>query len=409
MRAHMVATLPGGLGGLCLRSAQRLAEAAHWASWVDALPVLASKAPRVAALTLTDLTRDEGPTTSCLQEVARARTRLMESGAEHIPTWEEALAGAEPPQPETDTDMDIEFARGWQWYASSARETYFAERVLQPICERPQRAMLLSQAASGGAWLRAIPSEKAFAMQPLRFQVAMRRRLRWPLPLARHRCRGRACRERQDAEGDHAASCPTSGLLKLRSRPMEKTWARIVREAGARVTENVSLFDAGVPVDPEDGRNIEIVATGLSMHRGIPLAIDATMVSPLKADGSPHPHADERPGVALGRGRRSKETTYPELLSSSRLRLLTAGVETGGRLSKEALELLAELASFRARSEPHALQGSIARAWRVRWTVMISVACQDAPAATLIDAGVAFLDSVSTGSPTGVDVWQDEA
>ena len=131
-------------------------------------------------------------------------------------------------------------------------------------------------------------------------------------------------------------------------------------------------------MDPEDGRNIEIVATGLPIHQGIPLAVDATMVSPLRTDGAPHPHADQRPGVALGRGRRYKESVYPELVECSRLRLVTAAVETGGRISREALHLLSELASFRARSEPPALRGQVARAWRVRWTVMLSVACQDA-------------------------------
>jgi hypothetical protein len=91
------------------------------------------------------------------------------------------------------------------------------------------------------------------------------------------------------------------------------------------------------------------------------------------------------------------------------LRLLTAGVETGGRLSKEALNRLAELAAFRARSEPLALQGSIARAWRARWTVMLSVACQDTLAATLVDDGVSFLDAVCTGSALSIDVWLDDA
>ncbi len=409
LEARSVASLPASLGGLGLRSALRTAESAHWASWVDALPVLASKAPRVTGMIMTELGRDQGPTTSCLQEVARARTRLGELGAEDLPTWQEAVAGTEPPQPATNNDDDLDFARGWQWYASSAREYFFAERVLRPIIGPDRRALLFSQAASGGAWLRGIPSESAFVLSPLRFQVSVRRRLRWPLPLASHRCRGRACQARQDALGDHAASCPSSGLLKLRSRPFEKTWARVLREGGARVRENVTLFEAGVDVDPEDGRHIEIVATGLPLHQGIPLAVDATIVSPLQADGQPHPHADERPGVALGRGRHSKETTYPELLESSRLRLLTAGVETGGRLSKEALHLLDELASFRARSEPPALQGIIARSWRARWTVMLSVACQNALAATLVDDGVSFLDGVSTGSPLGIDVWLDAA
>ena len=103
-------------------------------------------------------------------------------------------------------------------------------------------------------------------------------------------------------------------------------------------------------------RNVEVVATGLPIEQGIPLAIDATMVSPLRADGTPHPHADTRIGVSLGRARHDKETTYPELLGSSRLRLLVAGVEVGGRISRESSKLLSDLSIFRATSEPHALR-----------------------------------------------------
>ncbi len=407
IRAQIIASLPGRLGGLGLRSARRTAEAAFWASWMDALPVLASKTPALAAQAVTDLGRASGPRAACLQEVATARERLLELGAEELPTWQTAATGAEPPQP--DNTDDFEFARGWQWYACSVRENFLAERVLKPLCDEPQRAMVLSQGGSGGAWLRAIPSEPVFQMNPIRFQVSMRRRLRWPLPLTTHECRGRACRGLHDDKGDHPASCPRSGLLKLRSRPIEKVWVRVLREGGARVRENLMLRDAGIQVDPADRRAIEIVVTGLPIEHGIPVAVDATMVSPLHADGTPHRQAAERPGVALQRGRRDKETTYPELLGSSQLRLLTAGAETGGRLSHEAVRLLSELAAHKAASEPQALRAAAARAWRARWITMVSFVCQDALAATLVDDGVALLDTPALVGPLSVDVWLDDA
>ncbi len=246
-------------------------------------------------------------------------------------------------------------------------------------------------------------------MNPIRFQVSMRRRLRWPLPLTTHECRGRACRGLHDDKGDHPASCPRSGLLKLRSRPIEKVWVRVLREGGARVRENLMLRDAGIQVDPADRRAIEIVVTGLPIEHGIPVAVDATMVSPLHADGTPHRQAAERPGVALQRGRHDKETTYPELLGSSQLRLLTAGAETGGRLSHEAVRLLGELAAHKAASEPQALRAAAARAWRARWITMVSFVCQDALAATLVDDGVALLDTPALVGPLSVDVWLDDA
>ena len=47
-----------------------------------------------------------------------------------------------------------------------------------------------------------------------------------------------------------------------------------------------------------DRREIELVATGLRWHQGVPLACDATLVSPLHADGTPWAGADEVDGVA---------------------------------------------------------------------------------------------------------------
>ncbi len=246
-------------------------------------------------------------------------------------------------------------------------------------------------------------------MSPPRFQVAVRRRLHWPLPLTSHTCRGQACKKLQDEFGHHPASCNRSGLLKARSRPIEKVWARVLREGGARVRENVTLRDAGIPVGASDGRQIEVVVTGLPIEHGIPVAVDATMVSPLHADGTPHAGAAARPGVALERGRKDKERTYPELLTSSRLRLLMAAVETGGRMSKDALRLLSELSTFKASSEPPALRASAARAWRARWLTMISTVCQDSLAATLVDDGVSLLDVAACSAPLSVDVWVDDA
>ena len=94
------------------------------------------------------------------------------------------------------------------------------------------------------------------------------------------------------ALGDKAASCARSGRLKLRSRPLEKAWARILREAGARVKENFAIRDAGIAdIDPRDGRRVEVVASGLPVEHGVPVAVDATLISPLRGDGVPHGRA----------------------------------------------------------------------------------------------------------------------
>ena len=118
-------------------------------------------------------------------------------------------------------------------------------------------------------------------MQPLRFQVAIRRRLHWPLPLSGGQC-CKYCPQDRDCLGDRAAACSRSGRLKTRARPVEKMLARVMREAGGLVRENFFLRKAGITsIDPADGWQIEVVVSGLPLARGIPLALDATLVSPL--------------------------------------------------------------------------------------------------------------------------------
>ena len=74
--------------------------------------------------------------------------------------------------------------------------------------------------------------------------------------------------------------------------------------------ENVRLRDMGVPgISCQDERKLEVVATGLPVAGGIPLAVDATMVGVLHANGTPWPCADTDPGVALDRAHRSEDTT----------------------------------------------------------------------------------------------------
>ena len=46
-------------------------------------------------------------------------------------------------------------------------------------------------------------------------------------------------------------------------------------------------------VSARDGRQIEVVANGLPLWGGAQLAVDATMVSPVRRDGHPQPGASE--------------------------------------------------------------------------------------------------------------------
>ena len=401
---HDIATLPGRLSGLGLRSAERMAPGAYWAGWANSLTVIKSKFPRVAQniVSLLASVRAQGS----LLEVQEVKATCEAQGAE-LPSWDEAMNGAEPPPPEHGLDA-ADLVQGWQCYICSFVEHHFREHVVWPRCNDSRKALLLSQSGgSASAWLRAIPSEPALRMPPLRLQTALRRRLRWPLPLSGGTCCS-SCQRPLDPLGDRAAACAHSGRIKLRAGPYEKTWGRVLREAGGRVREHVHLRDTGVPgIDPTDGRHIELVVTGLPIAHGIPAAVDVTLISPLHADGTPWRRAAEKPGSSFARAYRSKRQTYSELVNSNVLRLVVAATEIGGRLNKDAHELLKAAASARAETEPRALRRQAARGWLARWESLLAVSAQCSVAATLVSEGTRILDAMGGQIPLGVSVWLD--
>ena len=96
-----VTTLPLRLGGLGLRSASRTSAAAFWASWADALPILAGKYPDLARRLCGEL-ESGNSRAQCLREAAGARATLQHEGFTDCPTWTELREGAKPPQPGED-------------------------------------------------------------------------------------------------------------------------------------------------------------------------------------------------------------------------------------------------------------------------------------------------------------------
>ena len=170
------------------------------------------------------------------------------------------------------------------------------------------------------------------------------------------------------------------------------------------------LRDTALPgIDPEDGRHLEVVASGLPVAHGVPIAVDATVVSPLHADGTAWAHAAQRPGQSFQRAYREKEVKYPELCGSSTLSLVVAAVETGGRLCPEAVKLIDTAALARAQGDPPPLRRHIARSWRARWLAMLGIAVQDSLAATLVSDGSSLLDAAVGEAPEPVHMWLDAA
>ena len=86
---------------------------------------------------------------------------------------------------------------------------------------------------------------------------------------------------------------------------LEVAAAQLCIEAGARVTTNVFVRDTDLAAfDVMDSRRLEVVADGLTAFRGAQLAIDTTLVSAHRRDGTARPGAAARAGAVLTASRR---------------------------------------------------------------------------------------------------------
>ena len=96
--AKVIASMPMRLGGLGLTSADRMAHAAYWASWADALHMIAGRLPEVANRLVDELNEGED-LEGCLAEVSAAADRLDSQGFVGRPSWADLKEGVRPPIP----------------------------------------------------------------------------------------------------------------------------------------------------------------------------------------------------------------------------------------------------------------------------------------------------------------------
>ena len=179
-RARELAGLPGNRGGLGLRNAERMSPAAYWGAWADALGVMQQKCPEVTERILQELERGDDARAQSLREAAAAAAYLDASGWTSRPSWQELADGARPPRPAADEQG--EWTHGWQYQASLILNNSYREGLMSRL-SNANRAMVRSQSGpQAAAWLRALPTDEGTTMSPQCFQIAIRRRLRLPLP-----------------------------------------------------------------------------------------------------------------------------------------------------------------------------------------------------------------------------------
>ena len=191
-----------------------------------------------------------------------------------------------------------------------------------------------------------------------------------------------------DPCGHHRAACARVGVLGRRGFALETAAARGCQETGGRVMTNTLVRDMDLAHganNTTDGLRLEVVVDGLSLFHGAQLAIDTTVVSALRADGTPRPRAARKGGAALDDARARKEFTYPELVGEgSRAKLVVLAAEVGGRWSAKAAQFIRALAVSKATSAPEFMQASVAHAWCHRWRRMLACTAAKAFANSLL-------------------------
>ena len=121
--ARTLASLPMRMGGLGLRSAERCAHAAHWASWADALHMIAQRNPAVAEMVVQSMSDDINPGEGSLAELKMATDRLDRQGFWWDQVGQNFKKGAD--QKRTQMVNQERWQHGWQYWSSSVSDSHF--------------------------------------------------------------------------------------------------------------------------------------------------------------------------------------------------------------------------------------------------------------------------------------------
>ena len=308
-----VGSLPLSLGGLGLRSAVRGRSAAYWSSWADGLHMIRRRHALVADLIIRELSSDVGF---------------------NAPSWEALADGVRPEVNSLDDAGPGMPQHGWQFKAMQNVDDFFMSTSIWPRLPDASKALLRSQSGPlSGLPFTCCPAAFHSRFYAQVFRVLLLRRLWLPLPPSSRSCR---CGRPLDVLGHHRAAGANVGVLGRRGFALESAAARVCREAGGRVSVNVAVRDLDIRVpDRADERRLEVVADGLPLFHGAQIAVDTTLVSVLRRDGTPHPRCVNEDGAALAQARRRKELRYPELAGQhGPAKLVVLASEVGGRWSE---------------------------------------------------------------------------
>ena len=151
------------------------------------------------------------------------------------------------------------------------------------------------------------------------------------------------------------------------------------RKYGGRVTTNFRVQDMDfLPLRHLDNRRFDVVVDGLPLFQGTQLAIDTTMVSPVRSDGD---GAATTNGAALDQARRTQRADLPRVGSATRSRSVGAlWVAKWGDVGPRSLaNSWQNLRATKARSEPEIIRKSTMLSWLRRWSTAYGVHSSKSP------------------------------
>ena len=236
-------------------------------------------------------------------------------------------------------------------------------------------------------WLTVCPASQALTLSNWELMFAMRRRLGIAVV--------------HDVADVHGHSCfgdNTNGRLNIRHNCVLAAWRQVYYEAGGAVPDrNVErmLSDTNVPTHPNDSRRLDLIVSNLNVERGLPLFCDATVVSPMSANGAPRAGTSNQDGRLLELAEAENNDTYREVRESGLGSLQCLGCEVYGRWSAQSVAMVPALARERTRGLHPRIRRGIALSLQHRWWGILGIAVQKA-SAHVVRYQLAGMDLVRT-------------
>ena len=152
-----------------LGSAQRIRQAATWASWADCLEMVQARHPTVAAAMIEGITRN---TQGCMGSVAQSAHALEEIGTE-VPSWTALSQGARS-QNQWPRERDPrEPKHGWQKVASGRVHGTSVRRSCGRLSPTKQAQVRSQSGPLASVPLTALPVHRVSRMDSEPFRVVL--------------------------------------------------------------------------------------------------------------------------------------------------------------------------------------------------------------------------------------------